>query len=286
MVMQSPLAEISPHDQDGLLDEWIDMQLQSGAFRAGTVSGDEVRSESRSLLDAFIRGSSAGNFQDIEAPEYDELRTLLSALSIDRARQGYSPSDTAGAIFSLKRVLLARLKDSFDTSSVAAFDEFSAYSSLLDQLGLLTFETYVKGREEIIQHQAEELLELSTPVVKIWDGVLAVPLIGTLDSARTQVVMENLLQTIVDTGSTIAIIDITGVPTVDTMVAQHLLKTVAAARLMGAECMISGIRPGIAQTIVHLGIDLEDVITKSSLSDAIALAVTRVGPRNGSSKNG
>ena len=150
---------------------------------------------------------------------------------------------------------------------------------LLDRLGLFTTEVYQRSREEVIARQQQELLELSTPVVKLWEGVVAVPLIGTLDSARTQVVMENLLTRIVETGAQVAIIDITGVPTVDTLVAQHLIKTVAAARLMGAECIISGIRPQIAQTIVHLGVELENVTTKATLADAIAVALRGHGVR-------
>jgi rsbT co-antagonist protein RsbR len=200
---------------------------------------------------------------------------MLARISQSRAEQGFSPRETATFIFSLKQPLLSRLRD------VADGDEFAratwATTMLLDSLGLLTTEEYQKGRDNIIMRQQHEMLELSTPVVTLWEGILALPLIGTLDSARTQVVMESLLQQIVNTGAGIAIIDITGVPTVDTLVAQHLLKTVAAARLMGADCIISGIRPQIAQTIVHLGVALGDVITKATLADAIKVALERCG---------
>ncbi len=189
---------------------------------------------------------------------------------------GFSPSETATFVFSLKQPLFARLRAEIRETDPLV-DEMWAASTLLDKLGLHTTEVYQKSREEVILRQQQDMLELSTPVVELWDGVLALPLIGTLDSARTQVVMENLLQKIVQTGAGIAIVDITGVPTVDTLVAQHLLKTVAAARLMGADCIISGIRPQIAQTIVHLGVDLGSVVTKASLADAFVVALQRTG---------
>jgi rsbT co-antagonist protein RsbR len=201
----------------------------------------------------------------------------LSELSQSRARQGFSASETATFVFSLKEPLFQRLRKELVRDPEELAEAMWKSSVLLDSLGLFTTELYQKGREEVIARQQEDMLELSTPVVQLWDGILALPLIGTLDSARTQVVMESLLQTIVDTGAGLAIIDITGVPTVDTLVAQHLLKTVAAARLMGAECIISGIRPQIAQTIVHLGVDLSDVITKATLADAFSIALDRLG---------
>jgi rsbT co-antagonist protein RsbR len=180
-------------------------------------------------------------------------------------------------MFSLKKPLFALLRTELADNPAGLADETARASALFDDLGLYTIEVFQKSREQIIMRQQQELLELSTPVVQLWNNVLALPLIGTLDSARTQVVMENLLQKIIDTGASIAIIDITGVPTVDTLVAQHLLKTVAAARLMGADCIISGIRPQIAQTIVHLGVNLEDVITKATLADAFVVALKRTG---------
>ena len=202
---------------------------------------------------------------------------MLANLSRSRGLQGFSPSETASFVFSLKKPLFARLRREFSKDAGALAEETWAATELLDKLGLYTTEVYQKSREEVIARQQQEMLELSTPVVKLWDGILALPMIGTLDSARTQVVMETLLQRIVETGSSIAIIDITGVPTVDTLTAQHLLKTVTAARLMGAECIISGIRPQIAQTIVHLGVDLGDVTTKATLADAFAIALERTG---------
>jgi rsbT co-antagonist protein RsbR len=208
------------------------------------------------------------------------LRDVLVELSRDCAQAGLSPSETATLVFLLKQPLFDRLRErSAETSGSAdeLMDALWAATTFVDELGLESFDAYLRSREDIIRRQQDELLELSTPVVKLWTGILAVPLIGTLDSARTQVVMESLLEKIIETDAPMAIIDITGVPTVDTLVAQHLLKTVAAARLMGADCIISGIRPQIAQTIVHLGLDLSDVTTKASLADALRVALDRSG---------
>jgi rsbT co-antagonist protein RsbR len=218
-----------------------------------------------------------GGAADVEAPSWRPLRELLASISVSRARKGFTPTETATFVFSLKEPLFARLRAELAGDPALLAEETLHASRLLDALGLYTAEVYQKGREEVIARQQGEMLELSTPVVELWEGILALPVIGTLDSARTQVVMENLLQRIVETGAQIAVIDITGVPTVDTLVAQHLLKTVAAARLMGADCIISGIRPQIAQTIVHLGVDLQDVVTKATLADAFALALKRSG---------
>jgi rsbT co-antagonist protein RsbR len=205
------------------------------------------------------------------------MRELLSDVSRARTREGYGPAETATFVFSLKQPLFDRLRQEVGEDAEALASEIWVATLLLDQLGLYTMEVHQKAREEVINRQQQDMLELSTPVVRLWDGVLALPLIGTLDSARTQVVMESLLQRIVESGAALAIIDITGVPTVDTLVAQHLLKTVAAARLMGADCIISGIRPQIAQTIVHLGVALGDVTTKATLADALAVAFNRLG---------
>jgi rsbT co-antagonist protein RsbR len=204
---------------------------------------------------------------------------MLGDLSRSRSLQGFSPSETAMFVFSMKRPLFTRIRKEFENDPAGLSDVTWAVTELLDKLGLHTTEIYQKAREDVISRQQEELLELSTPVVKLWDGVLALPMIGTLDSARTQVVMESLLQRIVETGAEVAIIDITGVPTVDTLTAQHLLKTVTAARLMGADCIISGIRPQIAQTIVHLGVDLATVTTKATLADAFRRALDMTGQR-------
>jgi rsbT co-antagonist protein RsbR len=205
------------------------------------------------------------------------VRDFLTAVSRSRALQGFSPTETATFILSLKQPVFSRLRKLLETNQSELADTFWLCTNLLDRLALFTTEAFLKSREEVIMRQQQELMELSTPVVELWTGVLALPLIGTLDSARTQVVMESLLQAIVRTGAAIAIIDITGVPTVDTLVAQHLLKTVAAARLMGADCIISGIRPQIAQTIVHLGVDLSAVSTKATLADAFTLALRKTG---------
>jgi rsbT co-antagonist protein RsbR len=266
---------ISRHEKE-ILDEWVKLQVSSETHRSDLVTERDVRSESQRFLEA-TRAALAGGGTDVRTPEWAAVKNLLSELSQSRARQGFSPSETATFVFSLKQPLFARLRTELAKDPAALADATWAATSLLDKLGLLTMELYQKGREGVIQRQQEELLELSTPVVRLWDNVVAVPLIGTLDSARTQVVMENLLQEIVNLGAAIAIIDITGVPTVDTLVAQHLLKAVAAARLMGADCIISGIRPQIAQTIVHLGVDLGDVVTKATLADAFALALKRNG---------
>jgi rsbT co-antagonist protein RsbR len=215
---------------------------------------------------------------DAQSPAFDELRSLLAELSHTRARQGFSPRETAFGVLALKDSAQHVLDPTGDGSGLAeCYREFLALGRLVDELEMFTFETFAEARERVIADQAEQLLELATPVVKLWDGIVALPLVGTLDSARTQVVMESLLQTLVDTGSAHAIIDITGVPAVDTQVAQHLLKTVVAARLMGAECIVSGIRPQIAQTMVALGIEFGDIATKSTLADALALALSQTG---------
>lgn len=242
----------------------------------GRLSSTDVEQQARQFLDLFHPAVQTNQLDDISGTEWVEVRAFLDDLSTRRVLAGFSSDETALFIFSLKRVLFEVLKDSAGDAMQMA-DHFWQISLLLDKLGLHTVKSYQKSREQVINRQQQELLELSTPVVKLWDGILALPMIGTLDSARTQVVMESLLQKIVETEAQIAIIDITGVPTVDTLVAQHLLKTVTALRLMGAECIISGIRPQIAQTIVHLGVDLQGVTTKANLADALALALKRSG---------
>ncbi|MFF8959655.1 STAS domain-containing protein [Streptomyces sp. NPDC014894] len=239
---------------------------------SGRISKAELDRELHELYAALVEALRAGA-QHAHSEELSELRALLTELSRNRARQGFTPSETALSVFALKQVLEPVLA----SGTAADVQAYLRLSRLLDDLGLFTIETYTRAREEIIATQADQLLELSTPVVKLWDGVIAVPLVGTLDSARTQVVMEKLLQALVDTGSEQAIIDITGVPAVDTQVAQHLLKTIVAARLMGAECTVSGIRPQIAQTIVALGIEFGDIVTKASLADALQLALKKSG---------
>jgi rsbT co-antagonist protein RsbR len=256
--------------------EWA-AQLEAMTVRSNVVSKDQQRRHCQQFLTAFSTATRAGDLQNIEHRSWDEVRDLLSEISSSRAKGGSTPAETATFVFSLKQPLFARMNAGLGDDPVALANASWTISSLLDKLGLFTIEVFQRARDQVIVRQQQELLELSTPVVKLWDGILALPLIGTLDSARTQVVMENILQKIVDTGAAIAIIDITGVPTVDTLVAQHLMKTIAAARLMGADCIISGIRPQIAQTIVHLGVNLEDVTTKASLADAFVVALERTG---------
>ncbi len=266
---------IAKHEQD-LLDQWIKEQTSSATRRPDLLSEADLREQSRALLNGIRNAIQRGRLDDITGSEWQTVREVLNEVSRAQAQMGFSPSEMATFVFSLKQPLFARLRAEIRETDPLV-DEMWAASTLLDKLGLHTTEVYQKSREEVILRQQQDMLELSTPVVELWDGVLALPLIGTLDSARTQVVMENLLQKIVQTGAGIAIVDITGVPTVDTLVAQHLLKTVAAARLMGADCIISGIRPQIAQTIVHLGVDLGSVITKASLADAFVVALQRTG---------
>ncbi len=273
----SKLAEILREHENDILAEWLKQQLASGARGRELMKESELREQSAEFLRLLGNAAHNGNMADIQSGGWSGVRDMLARISRSRARQGFTPSETATFVFSLKEPLFAHLRSSHGSDAGGLFEDIRSTSDLLDRLGLFTTESYQRSREEVIQRQQQELLELSTPVVKLWEGVLALPLIGSLDSARTQVVMESLLQKIVETGSTVAIIDITGVPTVDTLVAQHLIKTITAARLMGAECIISGIRPQIAQTIVHLGVNLSDVITKSSLADAFAIALQRTG---------
>jgi rsbT co-antagonist protein RsbR len=272
---QSRLADILVRHEQALLQEWIRLQAEALTRRRDLVSDADLAEQSRAFLEAFRKGSAQS--ADARSAAWQEARGIVGEISANRARMGFSPSETATFVFSLKQPLFTRLREELGGDAAALGEATWAATSLLDSLGLYTTEVYQKGREQVIARQQEELLELSTPVVQLWKNVVALPLIGTLDSARTQVVMESLLQQIVQSGAAVAIIDITGVPTVDTLVAQHLLKTVAAARLMGADCIISGIRPQIAQTIVHLGVNLGDVVTKASLADALAVALDRTG---------
>ncbi|HUS18372.1 MAG TPA: STAS domain-containing protein [Terriglobales bacterium] len=272
----SKLAEILQKHQAEIASEWM-KEMPATTRRKDLMSDSDLKQETSELLQAVSAASKDGGLADITTTHWAPVRELLTSISSSRAKQGFTPTETAGFVFSLKRPLTNRLRKELGKDTDILFSELAASNQLIDSLGLYSTEAFVKTREQFIARQQEEMLELSTPVVKLWDGILALPLIGTLDSARTQVVMESLLRTIVETNSKIAIIDITGVPTVDTLVAQHLLKTITAARLMGAECIISGIRPQIAQTIVHLGINLTDIITKSKMSDAFALALQRTG---------
>ena len=270
------LAGIISEHHTALLDGWM-AGLIARLVRRDKIAENELRQQAAQLLPLLARALDSGDAFDIEGGAWDDTRQLIAEISQSRVRQGYSPIDTASFMFALKEPLFAYLRQQITAQPEQLGDAIISTSKLFDELGLLTIAIYQKAREQVILRQQQELLELSTPVVQLWQNVLALPLIGTLDSARTQVVMESLLQKIVDTGALIAIIDITGVPTVDTLVAQHLLKTIAAARLMGADCIISGIRPQIAQTIVHLGVNLEDVITKATLADAFVVALKRTG---------
>ena len=272
----SRIAELLSRHQQQILSDWMANQLAGARSRTGSLSDAARREESGNFLGLLLEALRRGGSTNVSDPAWDGARSALGDLSRSRATQGFTPSETAWFVFSLKRPLFERLRaDSKSADQLAT--EVWFITELIDGLGLHTSETFQKGREEVILRQQQEMMELSTPVIQLWDGILAIPLIGTLDSARTQVVMEGLLNAIVSTESDIAIIDITGVPTVDTLVAQHLLKTVAAARLMGAECIISGIRPQIAQTIVHLGVDLGGITTKSTLADALRVGLVRRG---------
>jgi rsbT co-antagonist protein RsbR len=271
------LPEILKKHEADILAEWVKEQAAGTARRAGTMKESEAREQSQEFLNLLQVAVQGGNFEDIQGTRWNGVREMLANLSRSRSLHGFSPSETASFVFSLKKPVLSRIRREY-TKDIDEQAELSwLVTELIDKLGLYTTEVYQKAREEVIVRQQQEMLELSTPVVKLWDGILALPMIGTLDSARTQIVMETLLQRIVESGSGIAIIDITGVPTVDTLTAQYLLKTVTAARLMGAECIISGIRPQIAQTIVHLGVDLGDVTTKATMADAFAIALERTG---------
>lgn len=272
-VLSRVLAQRGPQ----VLDAWVAEQLGPGGLRPGLIRDADLRDQAREFLTALGDAARTGDIDRPDGAAWEPVRNLLTRLSESRAAQGFTATETAMFVFSLKQPLFTRIRAELGNDSDALGAELWRTTRLLDQLGLFTTDVFLRGRERIIQRQQEDMLELSTPVVKLWEGVLALPMIGTLDSARTQVVMESLLQRIVETGAEVAIIDITGVPTVDTLVAQHLLKTVTAARLMGADCIISGIRPQIAATIVHLGVDLAGVVTKATLADAFALALRRSG---------
>ncbi|WP_298920421.1 STAS domain-containing protein [uncultured Nostoc sp.] len=272
---ESKIPEILETFEADMLSEWI-QELATINLRRGLIKEAEIKEECREFLSLFRIAVGQGNLTNIQGVTWEEMREMLSSISRSRSQKGFTPTETATFIFSFKQPLFKRMRQQLK-DPIELGEEIWLATNLLDQMGLLIMEVYQKTREEVILRQQEELMELSTPVVKLWDGILALPIIGTLDSARTQIVMESLLQKIVETESEVAIIDITGVPTVDTLTAQHLLKTVTAARLMGADCMISGIRPQIAQTIVYLGIDLANVTTKATLADAFLTALKRMG---------
>ncbi len=271
--MPTVLADLIDRCQTELLSSWLNLQGQSAKSERHRVPESQIRANSQEFIETVREALASRGGSDVTSAEWKKVRDLLGELSRHRATEGFSPTDTANFVFSFKQALFIRLQSEFENDTASLIKGVFEATELLDQLGLYTTEVYQKSREDVIGRQQQEMLELSTPVVELWQGILALPLIGTLDSQRTQVVMQNLLEAIVTSNSDLAIIDITGVPTVDTLVAQHLLKTVAAARLMGADCIISGIRPQIAQTIIHLGVDLGNVQTKATLAGAFKLAL-------------
>lgn len=272
MPANQTLDDLLSKDRAAIVSEWTENQLAT-LSQQGLISREDLQRQCERFIQ-LLQTAPRDRF-DPAAKPWTEMRELLAEISSSRGEQGFTPTETALFVFSLKGPLFRRLRAAAGADAAAAGEAVLETNNLLDDLGLFTINVYQKTREDIIRRQQQDLLELSTPVVKLWDGILALPLVGTLDSARTQVVMESLLQKIIETGSDVAIIDITGVPTVDTLVAQHLLKTITAARLMGADCIISGIRPQIAQTIVHLGVNLGEVSTKANLADAFRLALER-----------
>jgi len=274
---QTRTATVLKRHEEELRSEWLKQLETEGSGRDSRISEKDLRAQTAEFLSLLQQAAQVGDVDDTTGAHWTEIRRFLEELSRKRVLQGFTSEQTARFVFSLKKPLFARLRSELLKEPEALAEETWMASELLDKMGLLTIQAFQRTREEMINRQQQELLELSTPVIKLWEGVLAVPMIGTLDSARTQLVMESLLQKIVEHGAEIAIIDITGVPTVDTLVAQHLLKTVTAIRLMGAECIVSGVRPQIAQTIVHLGVDLEGVTTKANLADALSLALRRSG---------
>lgn len=272
--MKTDISKLLQKNEKQILEDWMKNQLADASLREDLISNDELREQSEELLTVLLKSINDKNITNPESADFENIYEILSGISISRAKQGFSPRETGTFVFSLKQALLQTLTRGYKDDPTGLIDAVLKVNALLDSLGIVTFETFIKGREEVILRQTDEISEISTPVIRVWDGIVALPIIGTLDSSRTQVVMEALLQEIVESGSDIAILDISGVPAVDSLVAQHLLKTVAATRLMGAECIISGIRPEIAQTVVHLGIDLSNIVTKASLASALKHAFT------------
>ncbi len=278
-MLHMQIVEIIKNNRDSLVKNWMTAQMSAEEMRRDLINEQELQSQSTEFLSRFQTAVASGNLTNIRNADWVPTLDFLADLSRQRVRMGFTPTETALFVFSLKSALAKVVQDVLKNDPKTILEYNAATSDLLDRLGLYTTEVFQKAREDVVIRQQEDMLELSTPVVKLWEGIVALPIIGTLDSARTSVVMETLLQRIVETGSEIAIIDITGVPTVDTLVAQHLLKTVAAARLMGADCIISGIRPQIAQTMVHLAIDLSAVTTKATMAEAFKTALDRTGYR-------
>lgn len=270
--MKYASAQVVKKNKAEILEDWMRFQLEDEGLRDDLMNNEELHGQSEQLLDGLTRFLENGELGKENSQEMEQIRDVLTEISIMRARRGYSPRETASFVLSLKQSIFNSMEREMRTEPEKLYKEILAISNVVDSLSIFTFEAFIKGREEVILRQTDEINEISTPVIRVWEGILALPIIGTLDSARTQIVMENLLQEIVATGSSIAILDISGVPAVDSLVAQHLIKTVSATRLMGAECIISGIRAEIAQTIVHLGIDLSNIKTKASLASALRVA--------------
>lgn len=269
--MKNEAIKVLQKKKKTVLETWMKFQLADEGLREDLMTNEDLRVQSEDLLNGFINNLKDENIDDPRNSDFENVIDILTGISISRAKQGYSPRETGTYVFSLKDAMLNVLQTEIKDPQELYMQSLKI-SKIIDSFGVSTFETFIKGREEVILRQTDEITEISTPVIRVWDGILALPIIGTLDSSRTQVVMESLLQEIVESGSSIAILDISGVPAVDSLVAQHLIKTVSATRLMGAECIISGIRPEIAQTVVHLGIDLSDVTTKATLASALKAA--------------
>lgn len=272
--MKYELSKIFQKKKKQIIDLWMQNQLSDESLREDLMSNEDLRIQSEELVSTIVKNLGDDSLTNTESEAFNNVYEILAGISISRAKLGYSTREVSNYILSLKDAMVNILRQEIKSDPEQLVDLILKVSSTLDEFSMITTETFLKGREEVILRQTSEIAEISTPVIQLWDGILGLPIIGTLDSARTQVVMENLLQKIVETGSTITILDISGVPAVDSLVAQHLIKTVSATRLMGAECIISGIRPEIAQTIVHLGIDLSQIITKATLANALKYAFT------------
>lgn len=269
--MSNNIFKILQKKKDQILEVWIKTQINSPDLRDELISNEDLRTSCEELINNLMSSLNEENINDPHSPDFDSVNEILAGISFSQAKKGFNPRETAFFVIGLKEALIHVLQQEVSDPQIL-FSESLKLTRLMDNFSIITFETFIRGREEVILRQTDEISEISTPVIRVWDGILALPIIGTLDSSRTQVVMENLLQEIVETGSSIAILDISGVPAVDSLVAQHLMKTVSATRLMGAECIISGIRPEIAQTIVHLGIDLSNIVTKATLASALKFA--------------
>lgn len=277
--MAADITKLLKTKRKALFETWMQNQLSSEGLREDLVSNEDLRATSDELIGALLQGLTPESLANPGSDSFDPVLEILSGITMERAKQGFSPRETGLFVISLKEALLSLLQEEIPNDPKTLYEESLKLGRLMDHFVINSFETFIKGREEVILRQTDEIAEISTPVIRIWDGILALPIIGTLDSSRTQIIMEGLLNEIVTTGSSITILDISGVPAVDSLVAQHLIKTVSATRLMGAECIISGIRPEIAQTIVHLGINLADIITKATLASALQYAFQNLNLR-------